>query len=322
MDGEGVVVLDGDYPATWDEFVGQDPVKRQLKIAAKSAAARGVPMGHVLLSSPMPGVGKTALALLITQELGTGITMMGSPIKPAQVPYVLGDMKDGDTLFLDEAHRLVQGGKGNAEWLLHVMENGVLTGPLGVTEIPKITVIAATTDAGLLPQPILDRFEITPTIEPYTDDEGRRIALQLASKILVASGLTLPTDAVAAAAAQAGNNSPRHIRRILCATRDLVWAGEITDDGGEYDLSEALAFAGVTADGLSAQMQRYLTVMVTDFRGNPAGQKAIADRLGEVGAGMSELERVLLNKGFIALTKAGRMLTVDGMRRARELVRS
>ncbi len=308
------------YPATWDEFIGQDQVKRQLKVAAKSAAARKAPLGHVLLSSPIPGVGKTALALLIAGELNSTMSIVSGPIRLNQVPYLLMDMKDGDVIFIDEVHRLMVGGKNNVEWLLHLMENGTVTGPLGTERAPKITVIAATTDAGRLPQPLLDRFEITPTIGEYSDDEGSRIALQLASKILVAASLSLPSPAVAMQLAQAGNNSPRHIRRILCALRDLVWADEIEEQGGDYDLVEALVFAGVTADGLSSQACRYLELMLTDFRGNPAGQKVLADRLGEVGQGLVELERTLLSKGFIALTTGGRMLTTTGMRRARELV--
>lgn len=307
------------YPANWDEFVGQDTVKRQLKIAAKSAKARRVPMGHVMLSSPVPGIGKTSLALLVAKELGGNMCMQSGPVKPSDLAYLFMDLKDGDVLYLDEAHRLAEGGRGKAEWLLHVLQDGVCPTPLGMQVIPKITVIASTTDAGRLPQPILDRFEISPVLEPYDEEDGKRIAVQLARKVLAPAGLKLPTAKVAAGLAQAGNNSPRHMRRILCALRDLVFAEEVRESNGNYDLTEALVFAGVTADGLPVQAQKYMVILATEYMGNPAGQKAIADRLGEVGAGMTELERILLGKGYIALTKQGRMLTPDGMRRARTL---
>jgi Holliday junction DNA helicase RuvB len=318
-DDRGVLLAEH-YPATWEEFIGQPLVTRQLKIAARSAKARQAPMGHTLLSSPMPGIGKTSLALLTSIELGTQIRIESGPIKPAMVPYMLMDMKDGDVLFLDEVHRLVQGGKANAEWLLHLMADGVTFGPLGMEKAPAITVIAATTDAGRLPQPILDRFEITPTLLPYTDEEASLIAIQLARKVLAPAGLPLPTPDSAAEIAKAGSNSPRHMRRVLCALRDLVWADEVDANGGAYELEDALKFAGVTDDGLPAQAQKYLLVMLQDFRGNPAGQKVIAERIGEVGGGMTELERILLDKNLIAFTKQGRILTVDGMRRARTLL--
>lgn len=318
LENNGEISMDH-YPQTWSEFIGQDAAKRQLRVAAKSAKARNAVMGHVMLSSSTPGIGKTSLALLIGAELGAEVTMQSGPVKPHELQYLFMDMKAGDVLFLDEAHRLADGGKKNAEWLLHLLQDGMVSTPLGMIEVPRITVVAATTDAGKLPQPVLDRFEINPTLAPYSDDEGARIAAQLATKVLKAAGLPLPTDEVCASIAQAGNNSPRHIRRILCAVRDLTWAEEISSNKGKYELDQAFDFAGVSADGLPTQAQRYLTILMAEFRGAPAGKTVIAERLGEVGGGMTEVERILLDRGLIAFTKGGRMLTTDGMRRAKQL---
>jgi Holliday junction DNA helicase RuvB len=317
--GEDGELLLGYYPDGWDEFVGQREAKRELMIRSRSAKARGVPLGHTLLNSAVPGIGKTSLALLTAREIGSFIRIMSGPIGLNDVPYLFMDMKDGDVLFLDEIHQLVRGGKGNAEWLLHYLENGVLFGPLGSEQAPKVTIIGATTDAGRLPKTILDRFEIQPTLHPYDDEEGALIAVQLSRKVLVRDGLPEVTLEVGQRIARAANNSPRPIRRILCAVRDLVFAGEIAEHGGDYDVTEALSFAGVTEDGLSTQMVKYLLLLMRDFHGNPTGERVLADRLGEVGNGMRELERVLLDKELIGLTGRGRMLTVNGMRRARQL---
>lgn len=312
-------LLRGYYPDGWDEFIGQPTAKRDLLVRARSARARGVPLGHVLLRSPMPGIGKTSLALLTAREMGGHVRISNGPVKPADVPLLFLDLKDGDFLFLDEVHRLADNGKRGVEWLLYYLENGLLQTPFGVEEAPAVTVIAATTDAGKLPTTILGRFPIKPELEPYGDADGALIAAQLSRKVLVPEGLAEVTPQVAARVARAANNSPRDMRNILCAVRDLVWAEEIEERGGDYDLAEALAFSGITEDGLPRQAVRYLQVLWREYRGNPAGAKVLAERLGEVASGLSEVERILLDKGLIKLTGRGRMLSPDGMRRARDL---
>ncbi len=316
------VSLGSHYPTSWAEYIGQSAIKKRLQIAAAAARSRNRPMGHLMIKSPMPGVGKTALAQLVAAELGGRMHVRTEPVKPAQVPFMLMDVKDGDVLFLDEAHRLVAGGKNNAEWLLALMENGIISSPLGVEQAPKITIIAASTDAARLPKTIRDRFELQATLTGYTDEEGTQLAVQLAGKILAPDDLPIPDAPTAAAVARAGNNVPRLIRRILCAVRDLALTGEIEPQGGTYPLAPAFEFAEVTADGLTQQALEYLRVLMVDFKGNPAGQKVLADRLGEVGTGLKEIEDLLLGKELIALTKTGRMLTTDGMRRAREVMTS
>lgn len=310
---------DAHYPQVWDEFVGQPQAKRQLRIAAASARARVTSMDHVLISSPVAGIGKTSLALLTIRELGAQYRIHSGPLTTYQVPLLFSDLRDGDVLYLDEVHRLVQGGKARAEWLLHYLQDGVLFGPLGPERAPRVTIIASTTDKGRLPETILDRFGIAPSLTPYTDEEGGQIALQLSRKILTPVALPVPTAEVAGRIAIASCNSPRHMQRVLVALRDLALAGEVKPARGRYDLREALQFAGVTEDGLDADAQAYLLTLLKDFRGNPAGVRVLAERIGAVGGAMPEIERVLLNKGLIALTKAGRVMTSDGIRRAKEL---
>lgn len=309
------------YPDTWDEFVGQDEAKRHLRVAAKSAARRGTHLGHVLISSPIAGIGKTSLALLTAQELGAQVAIQSGPIKPNTVRYAFADLTDGDVLFLDEIHRLVSGGnKNGAEWLLHYLQDGVLLGPRGIEDVPKVTIIGATTDAGRLPQPILERFEITPTLVRYTDGEAAQIARVMSRKILEREGLEAISDTTAAAVATAAINSPRIMRRILCKVRDLAVCGDVDENGGDYDLAEALRWAGVTHDGLTVPAQKYLFTLLKEFNGEPAGVTVLRDRVGEVGNGMKELERMLLDKGLVQLTKQGRMLTTAGYRRTKVLV--
>lgn len=318
---ESETLLADHYPDKWDEFVGQDQAKRQLRVAAKSAQRRGVHLGHVLLSSPVAGIGKTSLALLTAKELGVTVKIQSGKINPATVRYIFADLSDGDVLFLDEIHRLVSGSsKAGAEWLLHYLQDGVLMGPLGVEDVPQVTIIGATTDAGRLPTPVLERFEIAPTLERYTDEEGAQIAHVLSRKILVRDGLEPLTDKTAVAVATAGNNGPRMMRRILCAVRDLVVCDELEENGGDYDLTGALQWAGVTADGLTAQAQKYLITLYKESGQQPLGFGALRERVGEVGNGMVELERLLLDKELVQRTKAGRMLTTVGFRRTKALL--
>jgi Holliday junction resolvasome RuvABC ATP-dependent DNA helicase subunit len=220
-------------------------------------------------------------------------------------------------MFIDEIHRLVQGGKAGAEWLLHLLQDGVLVGPLGPEEQPKITVIAATTDGGRLPDTLVGRFAKRPVLEPYTDEKAARIGMAMAGQILPAP-LPFPSEGNFAAVAVAANNNPRTIGAILSNLRDLVTCDESIHDGDGYDLSEALDWLGLSPDGLTAQARAYLRVMFVDF-GAQAGELALMDRLNEPG-GISHIERLLVDKGYVAKRKTGRVLTAAGIRRAKEEV--
>jgi Holliday junction resolvasome RuvABC ATP-dependent DNA helicase subunit len=184
-------------------------------------------------------------------------------------------------------------------------------------------VLAATTDKGRLPTPILERFELSPVLEDYTPEEGACIAIKLSEKVFVPT-MTPMGKATALAVARAASNSPRTMRRILCAMRDLAIIDEIgveldETNLGVYDLTEALAWCGLTEDGLTSDCQDYLHVLYSELRGQPAGAGMIAERLGLVGGGLAETERLLLDKGLVTKTKQGRLMTAAGVRRAREI---
>ena len=312
------------YPATWDDFIGQGQAKRQLQVAIESAKQRGVPLNHVLLASGEPGIGKTALALLTALSMETQIKMVSGKMKENEARIALAGMEDGDVLFMDEAHRLVQGGKGNAEWILHLLADGVLMGPRGPEEQAAITVIAATTDAGKLPDTITSRFPLQPVLKPYTDDEAAIIGVRRAGA-LFDRPLPFPDADTLRAVARAGNNNPRTIGAILENLRDLAHVDletvcpDATENGGQqaYVLDEALQWMGLTPDGLTEVACRYLVTLVDEFAGQ-AGEKAMQDRLQE--AGIQSVERTLMAKGLIAKTRQGRVATRDGILRAKELM--
>lgn len=310
----------GDYPTSWDAFIGQESAKRQLRVAAASARLRGEPLEHVLLSSPEPGIGKTSLALLCGMELGTNVKVVSGKIPPAQARIALSGLEDGDVLFYDEIHMAVQGGKGNAEWLLHLLQDGVIMGPMGPEAQPKITIIGATTDVGRLPKTIIDRFAKRPDLSPYSDEEATSIALGKAGRLFTTPASPFPSLENLQDVARAAVNNPRIIGHILSNLRDIAVTTEAENydrDARSYDLTEALAWMGLTGDGLDRTARRYLVALLKDFAGG-AGERALADRLGETG-GLGHVEKVLMSKGLVAKTKQGRVLTGVGIKRAQQI---
>jgi holliday junction DNA helicase RuvB len=304
------------YVEDWDEFIGQDLAKEQLQIACASAKKRGKPLEHVLIKSGKPGIGKTTLAKLCAKELGTKLHMVSGKVTVTEARMVLSDMSDGDVLFYDEIHQAVVGGRASAEWMLHVLQDGMILGPMGEEEIPAITVIGATTDAGKLPRTIVGRFEYRPELVDYTDAQAALIAWNTSAVILGEAGLKPVTTDTAARIALAANNNPREISQLLKALRDIAF---IRDGEGTYDedFTKALRFLRRTDDGLDFTAQRYLVSLLTEFGGS-AGERAIMNRLQEPG-GLAYIEVVLMDKGLIGMTGRGRTLTKEGIRRAKDL---
>lgn len=306
----------GLYPASWSDFIGQEQVKRQLLTAIASAKVRGVPLEHVLLANGTPGIGKTALAQLVINELGVRYRVQSGVVRPDDLLMLFQGMEDGDVLLLEEVHRLADGGKRHSEWLLHYLQDGMLITPLGPQDAPRCTVVATTTDAGKLPSPVRQRFQIVPDLQSYSDDEGRRIAERMAGVLLPPEGLAMPSEATAAAIARAGDNQPRIIRRILGHVRDLALSGQI-EACPDYDLTVALEWAGMTDDGLDAASVAYLQALFSNFGGRPAGRAILGNLIGEMGTSLADVERALISKGHIVLHgTAGRRLTRLGIDRA------
>jgi Holliday junction resolvasome RuvABC ATP-dependent DNA helicase subunit len=315
-------MLDGTYPTDFDQFIGQTQAIRQLKVSIASAKARNVRLPHVLIASGEPGVGKTALAQLCAIGMGKALHVVSGKMTFPQVRMKLAsEVNDGDILLYDEVHTVVKGGRSNADWMLHLLENGTLLGPMGTEDIPQITVVGTTTDVGKLPDTIRDRFPVQPIIVPYTDEEAEQIAFVMGMKVFVGTGYNLPGSLTCGRIAELATNNPRVIRSLLEGLRDLavVSNGSNYDkDTGEYDLTDLLELTGMTTDGLDPLAQRYLHALFKNFAGNAVGEKTIAETLNEPG-GVARVERVLMRRDLICKTKQGRMLTNSGIKRAKEL---
>jgi Holliday junction DNA helicase RuvB len=307
--GPDAIFGDGPYPRTLDKFIGQPLAKEQLASAMLSAAKRGAPMEHTLLASGYPGIGKTALAKIVAATLKVGYVEVGGTVTVKDIRPVLHVMQDHDVLFIDEIHRLVSQGKRNAEWLLQLLQDGVLALPTGVERAPRITVIGATTDAQKLPETILGRFPIQPILEPYNAGEAFAICLQTAERLE-----TNVTREQAIRVSEAANYNPRAMDRILRAVRNIQVAGLETDD----IVARALVWTGLSSDGLTAMAQDYLMLMYG--YGGTAGQATMKAALNEIAIDMTE--KLLIQKGFIVVTPRGRELTKLGVSRAQALLDS
>ncbi len=306
------------YPERWEDYIGQEAVKRQMKVAVQSAKIRNAPMPHTLIAHPSPGVGKTALAALVAKERGTTCRLVTGVILADQARILLSSMSDGDILVWDEIHRAVEGGRKNVEWMLTFLQDGVIEGPLGMEKQPAITVIGATTDPQKLPPALLSRFPIQPVLDEYTVEEGRQIAQLMAEDLLSESGLEPLVDEDAAIIATAADCNPRAIRNLLVNLRDLTLVGELDMDGVHYDVAGMLVFQGVTEDGLDQNAQRYLATLVTEFSGK-AGMRNLQDRL-QIAGGLGETENALMKRGLLAKTGTGRQITAAGIKRFGELM--
>ncbi len=213
---------------------------------------------------------------------------------------------------------MVAGGKAQTGWLLNFLQDGVLPGPRGMEEMPKVTVLGATTDAGKLPEPFLERFKHT-HLHPYTPAEAARISAVMSRRIFFPP-LPQPSARNHDQVAEASNRNPRVMRHILEQVRDLTLVEEGANwDGDDYLIDEALSMLGLTRDGLTDTAQRYLLTLLVEFQGEPAGAAAMADRLQEPG-GLQYVERVLMDKGLLTKSSRGRQLTSAGIRRARSLL--
>lgn len=313
----GMLPSRADFPDTWDEYIGQDDVKRQLRIAAAAARKRGEVMPHVLVTGPA-GHGKTALAHLIGKELGKVPVVISGDIDANRARVLFHSIDYGALVFYDEFHQLVLNGRKKGDWILTALEDFALPGPRGRMEpIPRFTLVAATTNPGMLSPMIRDRFPKQADLVRYTDDQATRVAAVMAPKLF--KGIEpLPTEDNLLEIAYAANNTPRLIRNVLQNLSDLATVGEAELTGNGYDLAEAMAFSGVTPDGLTDKAVRYLTLLFTEFE-TQAGRAMIAERLGEKD-NIGEIESLLMDKGLIVMTKQGRQLTKEGISRAQEAV--
>lgn len=310
-----------DMPQDWDDFIGQEPMKQQLAVYIASAMARGTALPHVLLGSGMPGVGKTTIARLIAKSMGVKIFELVPPFNIHTLVKAADQLDDHDILFIDEIHKLADGGKRGAEILLKVLEEKVAFMPDGeVIALADITVIGATTDRDKLPEPVIDRFKIKPYFQPYSWSELSAIAITFAERH---KALAVVDDELAVDIAAACRNTPRVIEEMILAAQAMA------DTFGQPPTAEQLlAFIEVEPDGLTRTHIHYLTAMRQYFARMTkdetveyiVGEAAIQQILRETKPGIQRVEAFLVERGLIDRTPRGRRLTDLGIARAEEFI--
>lgn len=297
-------------PSRFDEYVGQETIKQNLKILLQAAKERSHPPEHVLFYGP-PGLGKTTLAHLIANEIGCQVKSTSGPAieKVGDLASILTNLSPGDVLFIDEIHRL---NKMIEEVLYPAMESGVLDiiigkGPSARTiqlDLPPFTMIAATTRVALISSPLRSRFSGgTFRLEFYTEDEIEKI-VNRSAKIL---GITLSSDA-SREIAKRSRATPRTANYLLKRARDFaqVHKGDLSP---KY-VADALALLEIDEIGLTALDRKILEVIIEKFKGGPVGLSTIAAALSEEVATIEEVnEPYLMQLGLLERTPRGRLAT-------------
>src|SRR5580698_8569334 len=299
-------------PRSFEEYVGQERIVENLRIAIDAAKQRGEPLEHVLFYGP-PGLGKTTLAGLIARELGANFRPTSGPTleKPKDLVGILTSLEEGDVFFVDEIHRL---GRVVEEFLYPAMEDFQIDfvvdhGAYAKTlKLPlrRFTLVGATTRAGMITAPLRERFGIVHHLDYYAPAELERIVRRSASV------LEVPIDGVAAATiASRSRGTPRVANRLLRRVRDFA---QVRGDGRITPAiaDEALRREGVDELGLDRLDRAFLRTIVEQYRGGPAGIAAIAATLTEDAETLEDVvEPYLLKAGFVIRTAGGRKATPE-----------
>jgi len=297
-------------PRTLKEYIGQEKAKGNLAIFIEAARKRTEPLDHVLLHGP-PGLGKTTLAGIIAQEMGVNIRITSGPAieKPGDLAALLTNLSENDILFVDEIHRL---NRSVEEILYPAMEDYALDiivgkGPSANSirlDLPKFTLIGATTRAGQLSAPLRDRFGVTLRLELYTPEELARIVTRSAGILNVD---IVPEGAIEIARRSRG--TPRIANRMLRRVRDFAQVkadGVITKDVAD----QALCALEIDYLGLDPVDRRMLGAIIQNYNGGPVGLETLAATIGEEAVTLEDVyEPYLMQLGFLTRTPRGRCVT-------------
>ncbi len=302
-------------PLKLADFIGQERVKANLSVFIRAARERGEPLDHVLLAGP-PGLGKTTLAQIVARELGVNFRTTSGPViaKAGDLAAILTNLEEGDVLFIDEIHRL---NPAVEEVLYPAMEDFQLDlvigeGPAARSvriELARFTLIGATTRTGLLTTPLRDRFGIPLRLEYYTEEELLQIVMR-GARVL---GMAIVEEG-AREIARRSRGTPRIAGRLLRRVRDFAAVAGV--DVVDVTLADkALRAMDVDEAGLDALDRRYLRCIAENFGGGPVGVETLAAALSESRDALEEvIEPFLIQRGFIARTPRGRVLTAHAYR--------
>lgn len=307
---EDVKLESGLRPQTLDDYIGQQRAKETLKVYIEAAKQRKDALDHVLFYGP-PGLGKTTLAGIIANEMGSHLKVTSGPAieKPGEMAAILNNLKEGDVLFVDEIHRL---NRQVEEVLYPAMEDYAIDIMIGKgatarsirLDLPRFTLVGATTRAGMLTAPLRDRFGVIHHLEFYTEEELKTIIVRSARVLNVEID-----EKGAIELAKRSRGTPRLANRLLKRVRDFA---QIRYDGviTEQVASDALDLLEVDRFGLDQTDRMILETIITKFQGGPVGLDTLAAAIGEDAGTIEDVyEPYLLKNGFLTRTPRGRTAT-------------